>query len=172
MLFCTCAPNFWLLLSFQFDNINSQGLNVSLSVHRFVTNLLWWKCWGSRKQTHFKSRAFFNALSHTPVFCMCSTPSRYIKGWSLLCACVQFQRFSLHCFGSSVDLQNLVKIKGVPWLIVSSVYVLYMYLAERWIRFQTQAAAQWLNASRWRPCTTRHSSCWQTTCSCCSTHDR
>jgi hypothetical protein len=33
---------------------------------------------------------------------------------SLLCASVQFQRSNLLCFDRSVDLQNLVKIKGVP----------------------------------------------------------
>jgi hypothetical protein len=32
----------------------------------------------------------------------------------MLCACVQFQHYSWHCFGIIVALQNLVKIKGVP----------------------------------------------------------
>jgi hypothetical protein len=33
---------------------------------------------------------------------------------------VQFQLSSLHCCGNSVDLQSLVKIKGVPWLLLSN----------------------------------------------------
>jgi hypothetical protein len=46
-----------------------------------------------------------------------STPSRSKQGQRLLgvLLCVQFQHSSLHCFGSSLDLQNLVKIKpGFP----------------------------------------------------------
>jgi hypothetical protein len=44
----------------------------------------------------------------------CSTPSCYNQGWCLLCAFTRFQHSSLHCFGSSVDLQILLKFKGVP----------------------------------------------------------
>jgi hypothetical protein len=43
------------------------------------------------------------------------------KFLSLLCACVQFQHYSLHCFDVSVDVQKLVKNKGVPLLFFSSV---------------------------------------------------
>jgi hypothetical protein len=39
---------------------------------------------------------------------------RFNQGRSLLCACVQFQHSSWHCIGSSFDLHNLVKMKGVP----------------------------------------------------------
>jgi hypothetical protein len=37
-----------------------------------------------------------------------------VKAGVLLCACVQFQHYSLHCFGVNVDLHKLVKIKDVP----------------------------------------------------------
>jgi hypothetical protein len=37
-----------------------------------------------------------------------------IKAESLMCTCVQFQHSSWNCFGGSIDLQSLVKIKGVP----------------------------------------------------------
>jgi hypothetical protein len=51
-----------------------------------------------------------------------SIPSRCNQGWSLLCAWVLLQLYVLHCFGISVDLQNLVKIKGVPLHFLSSLY--------------------------------------------------
>jgi hypothetical protein len=38
----------------------------------------------------------------------------------LLCECVQFQHSSLHCFGSRVDLRNLVKIEGCSLTFLSS----------------------------------------------------
>jgi hypothetical protein len=41
---------------------------------------------------------------------------------------VQFQHYSLHCFGISVELQNLVKIKGVPSLFFSSLRLLTLSL--------------------------------------------
>jgi hypothetical protein len=36
------------------------------------------------------------------------------QGHSMLCAFLQFQHSSLLCYKSSINLQNLVKIKGVP----------------------------------------------------------
>jgi hypothetical protein len=63
----------------------------------------------------FPLDSFFLMLCHAPQNCTWSTPSRNNQGQSLLHECVQFQHFSLHCFWQlSVDLQNLVKINGVP----------------------------------------------------------
>jgi hypothetical protein len=36
------------------------------------------------------------------------------QGWSLLCACMQFQQSSLHVLAIGINIQNLGKIKGVP----------------------------------------------------------
>jgi hypothetical protein len=78
--------------------------------------------------TFFNYWAFFNAVTHSHtlyahsrVARQCNTPSLYNQGCSLLCAYARFQHSSLHCFGSNADLHNLVKINGVPWLVLSSV---------------------------------------------------
>jgi hypothetical protein len=63
---------------------------------------------------------FFLTFCHTVHRCMCSTSICYNQGQCLLCMCVQFHNSSLHRFVSSVNLQNLQKIKGVPWLFFSS----------------------------------------------------
>jgi hypothetical protein len=102
----------------ELDNVIRQGFNVSFLVHHFVNSLLWQKCWGSRKRSHLSTLERFSTFCHTLQICTCSTPSRYNQDWSLLSACVQFQHYSLYCFGVIIDLQNLVKIKSAPWLFL------------------------------------------------------
>jgi hypothetical protein len=70
----------------------------------------------SRKLSHFSTSERFSMLCHTFHICTFGTPSSYNQGQSLLYVYEQFKHSisSLHCFGSSVDLQNLMKFKGVP----------------------------------------------------------
>jgi hypothetical protein len=57
---------------------------------------------------------FQRSVTHFRVQGGIRTPSHCNQGRSLLCTCVQFQHSSLHCFGVYADLQNIVKIEGVP----------------------------------------------------------
>jgi hypothetical protein len=62
LLFCPGAPKPWLFIEIPLDNVYSPGFNFSLAVRHFVRNMLWQKCWGSRKRSRF-----YEALSLTPV---------------------------------------------------------------------------------------------------------
>jgi hypothetical protein len=91
-----------------------------------------------QKAVTFLNSLAFLTLCHTLQSCTRSTPSHYNEGWNLLCICVQFQHSGLHWFGSNVNLQNLVKITGVPWLFLSSVGVKTVKLS---LLFQTKSMA-------------------------------
>jgi hypothetical protein len=77
-------------IEFPLGNVNSQRSNVSPAVHHVVRNLLWRKCWGSRKRSHFSTRERFSMLCHTLQINTCSIPSCCNQDQSLLCAISAF----------------------------------------------------------------------------------
>jgi hypothetical protein len=96
------------------DNVDSQCSNVSHAVHHFVSSLLWQKFCGSRKQSKsLTCERLKLSVMHSRVFVQ-YTKLLQSRLKSAVCVCANCQHSSLHCFGSSVDLQNLVRIKGVP----------------------------------------------------------
>jgi hypothetical protein len=66
------------------EDVNSQGFNVSLTVHHFVKNLLWQQ----KTVTFFNLRAVFNSLSHTPELHVQHTKPLQPRLESVVCLCV------------------------------------------------------------------------------------
>jgi hypothetical protein len=102
------------------------------------------KCWGNRKRPPFSTFERFSMLCPKLQSWTWSTPSRCNQGRYMPCACVRFQHYtiiySLHCFGSSVALQNLVKIKGLPglfFLFFSTYSLLYIHSSMLQVASQT-----------------------------------
>jgi hypothetical protein len=94
------------LLSYPWIILTVKASMVHFAMHHFVRNLLWQKCWCSRKRSHFFQfiRVFQRSVTHSRVE-RGAHQAAIIKAMSLLCACAQFQHSSLHCYGSSIDLQ-------------------------------------------------------------------
>jgi hypothetical protein len=126
---CTQALAF---IELSVDNGNSQGFNVLLTVHHCVRNLRLWKNEATENGHMFQPVCVFYAvLIRAKVCCVhvcnCCIP-----------ACVVLT--------VSVNLQNLVKIKGVPWLFFSNVYYYTVFLALKqsvWERRQAGENACW-----------------------------
>jgi hypothetical protein len=87
---CTQALTF---IELPMDNVNSRGFNVSLAKHHFARTSFVAKM--LRKQRTSFNFERFSMLCHTLQNSTWSTPNRCNKGRSLLCACVQFQDYSL-----------------------------------------------------------------------------
>jgi hypothetical protein len=96
------------------DNVNSQGFYVSLSVHCLVINLLWQNAEAAENGLIFQLVSVFQRSVTHSRGARVAHQAVTNQGWSLLCACVQFQHSSLHFLGIGINIQNLVKIKGVP----------------------------------------------------------
>jgi hypothetical protein len=104
---CTKALAF---IELPVDNVNSQSFNVSFAVHRFVRNLLWQKCWGSKNQSHFSNRERFSMLCHTLERVACAAHQAVVikakvGNFSIL-ACIfwQLRHFIEQCEKSRVFL--------------------------------------------------------------------
>jgi hypothetical protein len=96
VLFCPGAPKPWLLLSYQWTILTVNFPECFTCKLSFCQKLLWQKCWGSRQRAHFFSTCeLFLTLCHTRQSSTWSTPIHCNQGRSVVCACVQFQHYSL-----------------------------------------------------------------------------
>jgi hypothetical protein len=117
LIFPSCClalvhPKPWLSLNYQWTMFTVKAS----AVHIFCQNLAVAKSLREQKLVIvFNSWAFFHAQSraaHQDV----TIRTRVCCVW----ACNFRMKSTLQCSGSSVDLQNLVKIKGVPWFYLNS----------------------------------------------------
>jgi hypothetical protein len=98
------------------DNVNIEGFNVSLAVRHFARNPTVAKMLRHQKTNIFQLFDLFQRSVTRSKVALAAHQAIKNQAQSVLFVCTQFQHSSLLCFESSVDFQNLVKIKGVPEL--------------------------------------------------------
>jgi hypothetical protein len=113
VLFSPGASKPWLVLSHYWIQ-----LTVKTSMFYLQRTILSEICCGTNagQKVKFFNLWGFSTLCHTLQNCMSSTLSRYNQGEVCYVPVCNFPVLAyLHCFGSTVNLQNLLKIKSVPW---------------------------------------------------------
>jgi hypothetical protein len=102
-LFCVVHPSPGFYWQLPVDNCEQSRLRCFTCSAKFLSETCCGKNVKAAKSCHIFQHKRFSSLCHTLQGCTCSTPSRYNRSWSLLCACVQFHHSTLNCFGGGID---------------------------------------------------------------------
>jgi hypothetical protein len=111
VLFCPGASKPWLLLNYQWTMLTDKASMVHLQCFFLLETCS--KNAEAAENCHIFQFVFFNVLSHTLELHLQRTKLLQSRPEPILRVCA-ISAFSLHYFGSSVDWQNFVEIKGFP----------------------------------------------------------